>query len=349
MRMAAVVLSRRGWELARKLVPEDGIYAPAALGLGVPFTSLRRLVGELFSGHEAILLVMAVGIATRLVAPHLRDKFVDPAVVVVDEGGCFAISLVGGHHRGANELAERVAGVLGAQPVVTTASEVLGRPAIDVFARRHRCHLVPRANLARVAGALVRGEPVAVLWDRDLPRVASAWPPEVKVLEWGPQEPWPKEPCAALVVVTDRAVGPPPGPHLFLRPRRWVAGVGCRRGTPAGEILEALGESAAGCGLAPEAVGVLATVEGKRDEPGLLEAARLLGAEPRFYPARELAAFSRELPPGSVAENAFVKRTVGVANVCELAAMLAAGTRELILPKKVYRGVTVALVRGPWP
>jgi len=348
VRMAAVVLSRRGWELARRLLPEDQIHAPAALGLGVPFTSLRGLVGELFSGHDAVVFVMAVGIAVRLVAPHLRDKFADPAVVVVDEAGRFAVSLLGGHHRGANELAERVAGALGAQPVVTTASEVLGRPAVDVFARRYRCHLGPRANLARVAGALVRGDPVTVLWDRDLPRVAYPWPPEVLVRDWAPHNPWPGG-YAALVVVTDRAVAPPPGPHLFLRPRRWVAGVGCRRGTAAGEILEVLRETAGVCGLALETVGVLATVERKRDEPGLLEAARLLGAEPRFYPARELAAFSRALPPGSVAENAFVRRTVGVANVCELAAMLAAGTRELALPKRVSRGVTVALARAPWP
>ncbi|MGQ9531956.1 MAG: cobalt-precorrin 5A hydrolase [Desulfotomaculales bacterium] len=348
MKVAAVVLSWRGWELARKVVPEDRIYAPAGLSLGVPFRSLSELVGELFSGCDALVFVTAVGIAARLVAPHLRDKFTDPAVVVVDEGGRFAVSLLGGHHRGANELAERIAAVLGAQPVVTTASEVLGRPAVDLFARRYRCHLGPRANLARVAGALVRGEPVTVLWDRDLPRVAYPWPPEVKVLDWGPQEVWP-EGREALVVVTDRAVAPPRAPHLFLRPRRWVAGVGCRRGTPAGEILEVLRETAGVCGLAPEAVGVLATVERKRDEPGLLEAARLLRAEARFYPARELAAFSRKLPPGSVAENAFVKRTVGVANVCELAAMLAAGSRELALPKRVSRGVTVALARAPWP
>ncbi|RPF42545.1 cobalt-precorrin 5A acetaldehyde-lyase [Thermodesulfitimonas autotrophica] len=349
--LAIVVLSARGYALAERIAATAekrrvAIYAPVKLGVGEPYRSVRECVAALFPRVEALVFIGAVGVAVRLVAPHLADKFTDPPVVVVDEAGRFAVTLVGGHH-GANALAEEIAAALGACPVVTTASDSLGRPAVDLFAAKFNLALEPRTNLSRVARALLDGERVALLWDEAVPPVDYHWPPEVAVLRWRPGAP-PPAGFAVWLLVTEQEVTPPPGPYLFLRPRRYVVGVGCRRGTGRAAIRQAIALAMAEAGLPLLGLRELATVELKKDEAGLKEAAAELGVPVRFLPLAALKRVQAALGPGAVSESKRVKEKIGVGNVCELAA-LTAGAERLVVRKTIFPRVTVAVGVAPWP
>ncbi|RDV83628.1 cobalt-precorrin 5A hydrolase [Ammonifex thiophilus] len=347
--LAVVVLGRRGKELARSL--KEGLPFPVKVCLPrrlaegeEAYDSLGELLADLFPKAQGIIWVGAVGAAVRLLAPLLRDKISDPPVVVVDEGGRFAVSLLGGH-RGANELAEKVAGVLGAVPVITTASDSLGVTSWDVFARRHDLAFYPREHLARATRALLEGEEVWLYWDEDLPRLPLPWPPSVKVYPWRPGTTFPQK--YPLTVWVSARILPEPPPFLVLCPRKLVAGVGCRRGVKAEQVMLALEETVKEAGFSLLALKALATVTLKQGEKGLEEAAASMGLKLRYFSTEELAEVEKSWPDPLPA-SAFVKEKVGVGNVCTASA-LAAGGRRLLVPKRVFPAVTVALAELDWP
>jgi cobalt-precorrin 5A hydrolase/precorrin-3B C17-methyltransferase len=288
-----------------------------------PREALRRAWEEC----DGIVLFLAAGAAVRLVSPLLEDKRRDPGVVCVDDAGKFAIALVGGHGGGANALAERAADALGAVPVVTTASDAVGVPALDAFGAELGFRLEDDSDLAAVGAALVSGERVDLVSD-------ARWPlgplPE-NVARAESSEP-------PLILISDRTVDVP-HPAVVYRPPSLVVGVGCSRGASAGETLELLHRSLEEAGLSKKSVASLASVEAKSDEAGLLEAAERLGVPLRFYAAAELSAM--EVPNPSAA----VEDAVGTPSVAE-ASVLASGA-ELLVEKRKSTNATVAVGRLP--
>ena len=288
---------------------------------------LREALYRAWEECDAVVLFLATGAAVRLVAPLLRDKRTDPGVVAVDGAGLFAVALCGGHDGGANGLAARVAASLGATPVVTTASDALGLPALDSFGKDLGLRLEEGSDLAAVGATLVSGERVGFISDRRLPLGPL---PENVVRGDGLEPP--------LLFISDRTVEVP-RPAVVYRPPSLVAGVGCSRGASAGEILGLLRASLVEAGLAEGSVAALASIEAKRDEAGLLEAAESLGIPARFYSAESLAAV--EAPnPSSV-----VREVVGTPSVAE-AAVLVSGA-DIVLQKRKSAMATVALGRLP--
>jgi cobalt-precorrin 5A hydrolase/precorrin-3B C17-methyltransferase len=295
----------------------------ARLYEGRPREALRRA----WTGCEGIVLFLAAGAAVRLVAPLLSDKRADPGVVSVDDAGRFAVALVGGHEGGANRLAARVAGTLGAEPVVTTASDALGHPALDSLGAHLGFRLEEGSNVATVGSALVSGERVGLVSDR-------RWPlgplPENVVRSRAVEPP--------LILVSD-TVTDVPRPAVVYRPPSLVVGVGCSRGAGAGEILDLVRGSLAEAGLSEKSVALLASVDAKSDEPGLLRAAEGMGVPLRFYPAGELSAV--EVPnPSEV-----VRGAVGTPSVAE-ASVVRSGA-ELVVEKRKSAMATVAVGRLP--
>jgi cobalt-precorrin 5A hydrolase / precorrin-3B C17-methyltransferase len=276
---------------------------------------------------DAIVLFLATGAAVRLLAPLLEDKHRDPGVVCVDDAARFAVSLVGGHGGGANELAGRVADSLGATPVVTTASEASGVPALDSLGAGLAFRVEDGSDLAAVGAALVSGEPVNLVSD-------ARWPLGPLPENVGRSEK--AEP--PLIFISDRMVSVP-RPAVVYRPPSLVAGVGCSRGASSGEILDLLDRSLEEAGLSRKSVASLASVEAKSDEAGLLEAAKELGVPLRFYAAEELSTL--EVPNPSTV----VKDAVGTPSVAE-ASVLASGA-ELIVEKRKSGMATVAVGRLP--
>ncbi|MFF7401852.1 precorrin-3B C(17)-methyltransferase [Streptomyces murinus] len=260
-------------------------------------------VRSAFAECEQLVCFLATGATVRLLAPLLSDKAADPGVVCVDEGGRFAVSLVGGHGGGANELAREVGGLLGAEPVVTTATDAVGLAGLDTLG------LPCEGAVAAVSRALLDGEPVAL-------DVESTWP----------LPPLPVSPRGSYTIrLTDRDVEPGER-EVLLRPPSLVVGVGASKGAPVAEVLGLIEETLREAGLSPRSVAELATVDAKSKEPGILGAAERLGVPVVTYSAEELAAV--EVPNPSAAPLA----AVGTPSVAEAAALLGGG--ELLVPKR---------------
>jgi len=289
---------------------------------GPPGPALRAA----WAASDGVVACMATGITVRLVAPLLDGKDRDPGLVCVDDAGRFAVVLAGGHEGGGNRLAARVADALGATPVVTTASEALGLPALGDLGADLGFAVEPGSDLAAVAGAMIGGDEIALVSDQ-------RWPlpplPDAVV-----RARHPRPPC---LLISDRLLDPP-RPAVVYRPPSLVVGVGCSRGAPAAEIGELIDRTLAEAGLAAASVTAVASVDVKRDEPGLRQAADERGWRLRFHPSQTLARVAVPNP------SAVVAGAVGTPSVAEAAA-LAGAAASLVVPKRKSERVTVAVAR----
>lgn len=297
--------------------------------------SLQDWTGKQFEEDRAILFIGATGIAVRAIAPFVKDKLRDVPVMAADERGEFVISLLSGHVGGANELTLELADCIGARPVITTATDVEGKFAADVFAVQNGLVIENREGIAWVSARLLRGERISLLleeWEPE-PYRQEELPEGLKLLPPGAGE-------ADMVISSkeeERAKG-----RLRLRPRTLVLGMGCRRGK-AYEELERFASSMLECaGKSWEDVYALASIDIKAGEQGLIELARRKRILFLTFSAEELENVS-----GNLHSSDFVQERVGVDNVCERSALLAAGAGgELVLPRQSESGMTLALARG---
>lgn len=310
-------------ELGMAWPGETKLYAgPAAQALPAAFAECTHVVAFL-----------ATGVAVRLLASHLGDKHTDPAVVCVDEGRRFAVALLGGHGGGANDLAQRVASTLDAQPVVTTASDAVGIAGIDQLG------WPIQGDVAGVARALLDGEPVALQQDARWP--LPALPPNVQPVDEVPaRDLRPAVGARHRLRVTDRVVAEEAG-LAVLRPPSLVLGVGASRGVPASEVLALIDDVLAGADVSAHSVRHLATIDVKADEPGLLQAAGVRGWPLVTHPAEVLATVAVPNPSERV------RAEVGTPSVAEAACLV--GDATLLVPKTKSAGTppmaTVALAR----
>lgn len=284
-------------------------------------TSLAEWTGVQFVQSDALIFVGAAGIAVRAIAPHCKSKTTDPAVVVVDECGRFAVPILSGHLGGANDLARTIAAVCGAVPVITTATDAHGIFAADEWAKHQNCMVLESERIKLVSGKLLAGQPV-YYW-ADIPVTgtvpAGLFPAEA-----------PEKADLALTLC-------PTGQALHLVPRIGVLGIGCKRGTSAGALEAAFAAFCARHGLAAQTVTAAASIDLKQNEPGLLSFCQAHGWPVRFYTAAQLRSV-----PGQFTPSPFVQSVTGVDNVCERAAVLDAGG-NLFYPKFACSGVTFAL------
>ena len=280
--------------------------------------SLRAWTETRFARADALLFIGAAGIAVRAIAPCVKSKAEDPAVLCVDELGRFVIPLLSGHLGGANALARRVAALCGGTAVITTATDINGAFAVDLWAKRQGLSLPEPEKIKTVSAAVLRGETVTV----SCPWPIAGQPPEgVRQGEGG------------AVTVDYR---PGEGTALRLIPRCLSLGIGCRKGIEPERLEAAFAAFCEERAILPEAVCRAASVDLKRGEAGLLAFCASHGWPLTFYSAAELAAL-----PGEFTPSAFVQSTVGVDNVCERAAVCAGG--DLIEKKYAREGVTFAL------
>ncbi len=277
-----------------------------------------------WSSGATMVCFLATGAAVRLAAPLLADKHTDPGLVCVDEAGRFAVAVLGGHDGGANALAVRVAETLGAQPVVTTATDATGASPLDSLGADLGFRLADPAAVATVSRAMLDGSPPRLLAD-------ATWP----------LPPLATDPAGAhTLTVSDRldAVG-----DLVYRPPSLVVGVGASRGVPAEEVDALIDAVLADAGLAAGSVRALATVDVKADEVGILAVAGRRGWPLVTYPAADL---SRESVPNP---SEVVLAAVGTPSVAEAAALRAARdagrAADVVAPKRASAMATAAVAR----
>lgn len=292
--------------------------------------SLREAVGRLFETADLIVFFTAAGIAVRSIAPFIMHKSVDPAVVTVDECARYAISLLSGHHGGANRYAREIAGMTGAEPVVTTATDGEGKFAVDEFARVNHLEITDWDMAKRISAGLLSGGEAA-LYDADrrlIARTKDGRMPECGIVISNKARPN-EETCGCKNV-------------LRLIPKNIYLGIGCKKGTESAKIQEAVRKALELADISPNAVAKAASIDLKEKEPGILEFCEQHGIEYVTFPADELMKVE-----GSVSSSAFVRQIAGVDNVCERSALAAGGDR-LILPKQIYEGVTVAIAESDY-
>jgi len=285
---------------------------------------VRDQLSEAWVDSDVVVCVLATGATVRLVAPLLVDKHTDPGVVCVDEAGRFAVALTGGHDGGANAAATRIAALIGAQPVVTTATDAAGLPALDALGTDLGFRLDDPAGVAAVGRAVLDGAGIEVVAD-------AVWP--LPPLPGGAE-------TTVRLAVSDRldATG-----DLVYRPPSLVVGVGSSRGATVEAVTAAVDAALAVGGLSPASVRALATVDVKRDEPGILALAAERGWPLLTYPAADLA--TEDVPNPSPV----VRDAVGTPSVAEAAALRAARdagrAAVLVVPKRVTPTVTAAVAR----
>ena len=304
---------------------------------------LQLWCGKQFEAHAAcILFIGAAGIAVRTIAPFLKDKMTDPAVVVADEAGRYVIPILSGHMGGANEWAVYLAGLFGAEPVITTGTDVRNLFAADVFARKN--HLIPGnpKTVKRISSDLLSGIKAGI-WS-EIP-LEGTMPEELfPVCADTPQSA--EEACSGpLIVITERPYPvKDPGRVLSLFPKAFVIGIGCRKGKTLQELEDAVTVSLEKAGIVKDQICGLASIDLKKEEPGLLELAKALRVPFETYGAEVL-----EKTEGSVSSSDFVKKITGTDSVCERAALAMAGSGGfLVLPKQAGNGITCAAAEKNW-
>ena len=294
MRIAILSVTERGAELANNITTAlDGCISFVK---GRDFERLREVVDDNFSKFDALIFITAAGIAVRMIAPHIVSKLNDPAVLVIDERGQHVISLLSGHVGGANDLTLHIAGIIGAEPIITTATDVENKVAVDSFAYKIGLKPEPKEAIKVINSAILKGEPV-------------------------------------FVTAGDTV--------LNLTPLRLILGIGCKRGTSKEKILSAVEESCRRIDQPLERISLIASVDIKSNEGGLLKFAASIKRDIIFFNVDELR---KTIDRYNLTESPFVKDTIGVGNICEAAALSCVERGKFALTKTKFDGVTVALI-----
>lgn len=304
------------------------------------YECLAPQVAAAFRQYDALVFIMATGIAVRMIAGSLKSKLEDPAVLVLDEEAQHVISLLSGHIGGANELTRELAASLGADPVITTATDVQKKLAVDVAAARLALRPSPKEQIKRFNSAVLDDAAIRYVIDENLAR-ASFYKKRLDDMGltalFGRELPS-KEGLTAFITA-DESVRRED--VICLVPRRLVAGIGCRRGTEMSEIRAALEAALTRIGRSIADVSLLASTEAKADEAGLLALSAKLKRDIRFHSNEKM---QETIDAYGLSESPFVKKNIGIGNVAEAAALASVPAGRLALAKTRFEKVTVALV-----
>lgn len=333
-------------ELLQQFETSMEIEKSSVILTGKPFAcSLQEWTAYAFQNADVILYIGACGIAVRSIAPFIQNKYVDPAVLVLDEAGKFCISLLAGHVGGANEWTEKIAAIIHAIPVITTATDIRNCFAVDVFAKKMGLYPFPMEGCKEVSASLVEGKDIILKSDF---KITGELPEHLIVGNKGTLgihiSLFPKQQDCFLHT-------------LYLIPRIVSMGIGCKKNTSEEQIEQAVCQSLqelTGCQTAEEvrilklpiwmkAIRQIASIDIKKEERGLQEFAKHFQIPFETFSKEDLVRVK-----GEFTGSAFVSQTVGVDNVCERAAVLASRKGRLMMKKKTFHGVTVALAVEDW-
>ena len=303
--------------------------------------SMAQWVEVYFQKLDAMIFIGDCDTALRSCAHLVRSKKTDPAVLIVDEQGKFVVSLMSGHIGGANELAGKIAGFLEAVPVITTATDLNRKFAVDVFATKNQCSISSMPLAKELSAALVNGERIGFYsefpWNGKIPD---------EIVETSNITEEDTIPEIGFCVTADRKKCPFPK-TLYLNPKIVTIGIGCKKNTPEETIEKIIKTVCDREKISLDTVEQAASIDLKKDEPGLLAFCKKYHLPFITFTKEELMKV-----PGTFTASAFVKKVTGVDNVCERSALLAGsrlgGESRLIVKKYAEEGVTAAIAVRKW-
>lgn len=304
--------------------------------------SVRLLLPILFQNYKGIILFVSLGAVVRMIAPLLKDKKTDPAIVVIDDLGLNVISVLSGHLGGANELTQKIAQLLNARPVITTASDVQKTIAVDLLGKQFGWSWESDEKLTAVSASVVNEERIAVIqesgeknwWNHHLPL-----PENVKIYS-SIQEAMAAKWDASLVV-THRILTMEEEKVLkngvLYRPKVIVLGMGCNRGTSAEEIEQVIIETLMELQFSVKSVKALCTIDIKKNEAGFLQTVQKYGWDFIIYSPEQLNSIQISNPSETV------YKYTGAYGVSEPAALIYSGVNKLVITKKKSGNVTISV------
>ena len=346
MHVAIIAITRNGARIGADLqggIPESRLFVieKHATGDAHPFsTGVQALVDRLWPDYGGFVFIMAAGIVVRTIAPLLQAKDRDPAVVVLDDAGRFAVSLLSGHIGGANALAKTCAGLIGSIPVITTATDVNELPSFDMLAKGNGWLIEDLSRVKVLNALLLEGKEIAVVDHGSAVRRYCAGKGTLSFHE---------DFASALasgasgqLFVTNRILEPRESTRrlLLLRPLNLCLGIGCNRGTTAREIESVVIEHLERLSLSFKSVKCVATAQAKGDEAGLLECVARWELPLLLYQSEQLNEVDA---PSPASEHAMA--AIGAWGVAEPAALLASEGGSLLLRKVKSGNVTLAIAQ----
>lgn len=283
-------------------------------------------IEELWSETDAFICIMAAGIVVRSIANLIQDKNTDPCVLVLDHKGNHVISLLSGHLGGGNELSQKVAAITGGKAILTTASDVAGKTAIDLWAARNNLVIKDKKKLTQITAHFVEGKPLRIFHPRNI----NGLPDDFELAD---------SPDHSEIHITynkNMTSGP-----LCCIPKSLYLGVGCNRGTSVEDITVSFTELCYKYNMYPEAFSGICTIDVKHDEPGILQFAEMLGLDVHFFSRDEINGVQ------DISISSAALKAVGAKGVAEPTALLGAAgdgsSSELIIPKLKWKDVTMAV------
>lgn len=329
--------------------------------------SLQVWTAQRMAEGDALLFIGACGIAVRAIAPNLTDKLHDVPVLVMDEEGQYVIPILSGHVGGANELARELADLMDARPVITTATDVQKKFAVDLFAKRNHLEIMNKDGIAKVSAKALAGEQLTIavraqniecyhpkfceVREEDFTEAENQLLREANMHKQDQEACGVEQPLRLVPYVKDQPVDivvsemqDNKNALIWLRPKRYVVGMGCRKNKDTEELLAFYQETLEQAMVEPGEVYALASIEKKKDEPGLLAISERMRIPFFTYTAEELNRVG-----ACVHSSEFVKAQVGVDNVCERAAFAGCGVSGwLIYEKHAFDGMTIAIAERNW-
>lgn len=329
--------------------------------------SLQVWTAQRMAEGDALLFIGACGIAVRAIAPNHTDKLHDVPVLVMDEEGRYVIPILSGHVGGANELARELAGLMDACPVITTATDVQKKFAVDLFAKRNHLEIMNKDGIAKVSAKALAGERLTIavrakniecyhpkfceVCEEDFTEAENQLLREASMHKQDQEACGVEPPLRLVPCVKDQPVDivvsemqDNKNALIWLRPKRYVVGMGCRKNKDTEELLAFYQETLEQAMVEPGEVYALASIDKKKDEPGLLAISERMRIPFFTYTAEELNRVGE-----CVHSSEFVKAQVGVDNVCERAAFAGCGVSGwLIYEKHAFDGMTIAIAERNW-
>lgn len=335
MKIACISFTQQGKEIGEKLVKasfKNNKYTANHFINDEIHGGIKSRMDFLVKEYDGLIFISATGIAVRLMNPYIINKTIDPAVVVVDDGGNFSISLLSGHIGGANRLAQWVGDIIGAIPVITTASDNRGVESIDLFAMKNNYHMEDMGAVKDITAMMVNKNKVGFY--SELKEVIKY--DNLKILDNYKDKDHSIQ--GVIIVSSQKRIDIPYEKHCRLIPKNINIGIGCKRGMEGKRIIEAIENILTQLNLSSKGIKAIGTIEVKKGEIGIIEACNHFNCPLKIFTLEEIKKIEDNFP-----KSQFVKKTIGVYSVSEPSAYLLGG--KMLTGKIKIDGITISVAK----
>ena len=327
----------------KEIFPDWRIFAPAKLSNGdnniVWYTEVTsEKIVELFKKNNALICLFSLGAVIRLIAPHLKDKKTDPAVIVIDDKANFVISVLSGHIGGANELTQEIANKINALPIITTAADVNKTLAVDLIGREFNWKIDDESMVTRISAHMVNEESIGVFQQTGERNWCKKMPKNVSVYET--MEELKESNSKAYLIISDKLIDRDLiRESVIYRPPSLVIGIGLHWDTTKETIMEGIEHCLEKFKLSPKSIAKLVSIKKPQDVQGLIDAGKELEIPVEYVDREDLAKISAPNPSETV------KTFEGTASVSEAAAIKVSGGELIVEKQKFPPNLTIAIAR----